>query len=198
MTTKIKDLSVSIFAFILLIIITQDVFAHCDSMEGPVVKAAKKSIETGNINYVLIWIKEDNENEIKKLFNQVNDVRKLSNEAKELADMYFYETVVRIHRMGEGDIITGLKPAGYKIDEGIIAADLANEENSLGHIINKIDRKYHQQLEKLFKDLISKKNFDINDLEKGREYVEAYVHFIHFVEEIYGKDKEEHQLKHHH
>lgn len=45
------------FAAMLLLasfIFTDISSAHCDSMEGPVVKAAKKSLETGNINYVLV------------------------------------------------------------------------------------------------------------------------------------------------
>src|ERR1035437_4445542 len=96
----------SIFARILFLasfvfIFTITVSAHCDSMEGPVVKASKKALETGNINYVLIWVRAEDEKEIKVLFEKVLWVRQLGPEAKELADMYFFETVVRLHRMGE-------------------------------------------------------------------------------------------------
>lgn len=93
--------------------------AHCDSMEGPVVKASQKAIETGNINYVLIWVRAEDESEIKAIFEKVNKVRTLSPEAKELADKYFFETVVRLHRMGEGVGYTGLKPVGFPIEEGL-------------------------------------------------------------------------------
>ena len=30
-------------------------FAHCDTMDGPVVKAAQRALETGNVNLVLIY-----------------------------------------------------------------------------------------------------------------------------------------------
>lgn len=80
------------------------------------------------------------------MFDKVNKVRTLSPEAKELADMYFFETVVRVHRMGEGVSYTGLKPVGYKPEEGIEAADIAIEKNSVENILSHIDKKYHHKM----------------------------------------------------
>jgi len=162
-----------------------DILAHCDSMEGPVVKASQKALETGNINYVLVWVRPEDEQEIKAMFDRVNKVRALSPEAKELADMYFFETVVRVHRMGEGVGYTGLKPAGYQPEEGIEAADIAIAENSLVPIYKHIDEKKNPEIKEYFADLQPKKDYDVNDLTAGREYVEAYVHFIHYVESLY-------------
>ena len=87
-------------------------FAHCDGLDGPVVKVAQKALETGNVNLVLIWVQKKDEGEVKKAFQKTLAVRKLNPQAKELADMYFFETLVRIHRAGEGEPYTGLKPAG--------------------------------------------------------------------------------------
>ena len=172
--------------FLFVLIGTVDILAHCDSMEGPVVKASQNALETGNINYVLIWVREEDEQEIKAMFDRVNKVRALSPEAKELADMYFFETVVRVHRMGEGVGYTGLKPAGYQPEEGIEAADIAIAENSLVPIYKHIDEKKNPEIKEYFADLQSKKDYDVNDLTAGREYVEAYVHFIHYVEAQFG------------
>ena len=169
--------------------------AHCDSMEGPVVKAAQKALETGHINYVLIWVQAEDESEIQKLFEKVLNVRKINDATKELADMYFFETVVRIHRMGEGEPYTGLKPVGYHPAEGIEAADIAIEKNSVENILPHLDQKYHSKVKELFDDLQSKKNYNVNNLKAGKEYVKAYVHFIHYVEGLFsGEDKptEEH------
>src|SRR5512147_1018908 len=77
--------------------------AHCDGLDGPVVKAAQKALETGNVNPVLIWVQKKDEGEIKQAFQKTLAVRKLNPQAKELADMYFFETLVRIHRAGEGE-----------------------------------------------------------------------------------------------
>src|ERR1035437_8006597 len=165
-------------------IFTNTASAHCDSMEGPVVKASQKALETGNINYVLIWVQAKDEKEIKEMFDKVNKVRSLGHEAKELADMYFFETVVRLHRMGEGEGYAGLKPVGYKPEKGIEVADIAIETNSIDKLLAGLDKK-HQ----------SKKNYCLNDVKAGREYVEAYVRFIHYVETLYSG--EENKMKEH-
>jgi len=183
----------------LLVITFSDISAHCDSMDGPVVKASQKALETGNINYVLVWVRAEDEQEINAMFDKVNKVRTLSPEVKELADMYFFETVVRVHRMGEGVGYTGLKPAGYQPEEGIEAADIAIAENSLDSIYAHLDEAQNPKIKDYFAELQSKKDYDVNDLKAGREYVEAYVHFIHYVEALFkGEDSpaEEHQHKH--
>ena len=193
----------SIFARILFLasfvfIITNTVSAHCDSMEGPVVKASKKALETGNINYVLIWVRAEDEKEIKVLFEKVLWVRQLGPEAKELADMYFFETVVRLHRMGEGEGYTGLKPVGYKPEKGIEVADIAVETNSIDKLLANLNKKHHSKIKNYFADLQSKKNYDVNDVKAGREYVEAYIHFIHYVETLYSGNEKHSEKQHHH
>jgi len=85
---------------------------HCDNMEGPVVKAAELALEMENINYVLPFVKEEFEHELKDAFAKTMEVRELSGEAAELADYWFFETAVRLHRLGEGAPYTGLKSAG--------------------------------------------------------------------------------------
>lgn len=179
-----------------IFVFTNKAYAHCDFMDGPVVKASQKALETGNINYVLVWVKADDENEIKNLFDKVLHVRKAGGEAKELADMYFFETVVRVHRMGEGVGYTGLKPIGYKPEKGIEEADIAIEKKSVENILTHLDKKYHSKVNELFNALQTKTNYKVDDVKAGREYVEAYVHFIHFIEELYGgnvnQEKEDH------
>ncbi len=166
--------------------------AHCDTMEGPVVKASQKALETGNINYVLIWVQVKDEQAIKTLFEKVLRVRKLNDEAKELADMYFIETVVRLHRMGEGEPYIGIKPVGFHPEEGIEAADVAIEKNSLSEVLEHIPKEKQNEVKELFTDLQSKMNYNVNDLSAGRKYVAAYVHFIHYVESLFsGTEKKQ-------
>ena len=106
-------------------------YAHCDGLDGPVVSAARKALETGNVNYVLIWVKPKDEGDIKQAFQQILVVRDLSSAARELADRYFFETLVRIHRAGEGAPYTGPKPAGRDLGPAIPAADKAIEAGSI-------------------------------------------------------------------
>lgn len=191
----------NIFLIIILILAISGFsssLAHCDSMEGPVVKTSQKALETGNVNYVLVWVRAEDEPEITTLFYKVNEVRTLSPEAKELADMYFFETVVRVHRMGEGVGYTGLKPAGYQLKEGIEAADIAIAENSLNPVYAHLDEGQNPEIKDYFAEVQSKKVYDVNNLKAGREYVEAYVNFIHYVEALFqGEDIQVEEHEHH-
>lgn len=105
--------------------------AHCDGMVGPVVKAAQQALTAGNANAVLIWVQKKDEGEVKRALEQTLAVRKLSPEAAGLADRYFFETVVRLHRAGEGEPYSGLKPAGRDLGPAIPAAERALESGSV-------------------------------------------------------------------
>jgi hypothetical protein len=159
--------------------------AHCDTMDGPVIQAAKKALETGNVNLVLIWVQPDDEVVIKKSFEKTLAVRKLSPEAKELGDMYFFETLVRIHRAGEGEPYTGIKPSGTDLGPIIPAADKALETGSGEALMGLINKAIYEGVHQHFQEALVKKTFDPNNVQAGREYVKAYVIFLHYVEEIY-------------
>lgn len=187
MNTKKLSIFVSAFSAFLLIalLFSNEVRAHCDGLDGPVVKAATKALETENVNLILIWVQKEHEDEIKSLFQKTLVVRKLSPQAKELADMYFFETLVRLHREGEGAPYTGLKPAGRDLGPAIPAADESIEKGSAERLLNLLTNAVHEGLHKHFQDVIVKKNYNINDIKAGREYVESYVKFVHYVEGIY-------------
>ena len=127
--------------------------------------------------------------EIKKVFQKTLAVRKLNPEAKELADMYFFETLVRIHRAGEGAPYTGLKPAGRDLGPAIPAADKAIVDGKLEPLFKILTERIHNGLHEKFKEVIAKKNFKKDDVEAGREYIEVYVLFIHYVEGLYEATK---------
>lgn len=161
-------------------------FGHCDTMDGPVVKAAVRALESGDVNLVLIWVQKKDEPAIKEAFQKTLAVRKLSGEAKTLADMYFFETLVRIHRAGEGVAYTGLKPAGTEVEPGIEAADHALEKGSAEELLKHLDETIHHRMRQHFSAVMAKSKFDSKNVEAGREYVKAYVEFIHYVERLYA------------
>ncbi len=173
------------FLVILGIAVTTPVSAHCDTMDGPVVKAAQEALETGNVNLVLIWVPEKDEAQIKEAFNNTIAVRKLSPEAKKLADMYFFETLVRVHRAGEGAPYTGLKPAGLDMGPAIPAADEALETGSPDKLVKLLTDATENGTREEFSKVMEKKNFSADNVSAGREYVETYVPFIHYVERVY-------------
>lgn len=173
----------------LLVLMPSRALSHCDGMDGPVVKAAQKALDGGNVNLVLIWVQKADEVELRKAFDQTMTVRKLSLEAKALADRYFFETLVRLHRTAEGAPYTGLKPAGRDLGPAIPAADKALESGSVEPLLELLSDAVHVGTNEHFKHALEKKNFDKSDVEAGREYVKAYVEFVHYVERLYEAGK---------
>lgn len=158
---------------------------HCDGVDGPVVQAAIKSLDTKDINYVLIWVKKQHEQEIKDAFAKALVVRELGPEAKDVADHHFMETVVRIHREGEGEPFTGIKAAGRDLGPVIPTADKSLVTGSLKELKDILSTKLFNELDRKFQTLQERKTFDVSDTEAGREYVEAYVQYLHFADNLY-------------
>lgn len=159
--------------------------AHCDSLDGPVVKAARKALETGKLNPVLAWVQPGDEPAIKAAFDKTLAVRKLNPQARDLADTYFFETLVRIHRAGEGAPYTGLKPAGQNPGPAVAAADRAIEKGSVAEVEKLLTDTVRARLAEHFKAVSSKKAPG-DDVAAGREWVHAYVPFFHYVEGVYA------------
>ena len=159
--------------------------AHCDGLDGPVVKAAQRALETRNPALVLIWVPEKDEREIQTAFEQTLVVRELSPQAKALADRFFFETLVRVHRAGEGAPFTGLKPAGRDLGPAIPAADEAVRVGSVEPLRRLLTDAMQQRLREEFAHVMAVQTFKVDDLAAGRAYIKAYVEFIHFVERLY-------------
>ena len=159
--------------------------AHCDGLDGPVVKAAQKALATGNANLALIWVKQESEPEVKAVFEQTLAVRKLSPESKVLADRQFFETLVRVHRAGENAAYTGLKPAGRDLGPAIPAADHAIVRGETAALENLLVAELRSSIRESFEHVQAKSKYGENDVAAGREWVKAYVEFIHFVERVH-------------
>jgi hypothetical protein len=159
--------------------------AHCDGLDGPVVKSARAALEAQNLALVAIWVQPQDESEIRLAFEQALAVRSLSPQAKELADRFFFETVVRVHRAGEGAPFTGLKPAGRDVGPAIPAADKALEQQSLEPLVRLLTDTMGGRLRQHFNEVVTARTYDAADVAAGREYVRAYVEFIHYVERLY-------------
>lgn len=161
------------------------ILAHCDGLDGPVVAAARKALENNDLRLVLLWVPESSEAEIRESFQKTLAVRTLSPEAREFADTYFFETLVRIHRTGEGAPYTGLKPAGRDLGPAIPAGDKALETRSIDYLQKLLTGAMSNGLLERFNEVIEKSKYPNDDTEAGREYVRAYVDYIHYVEGLY-------------
>ena len=185
MATRTFRMTWAVVTIALLGLTPARALAHCDGLDGPVVKAAQRALETRNSALVLIWVQDKDEREIQTAFEQTLAVRELSPQAKELADRFFFETLVRVHRAGEGAPFTGLKPAGRDLGPAIPAADEAVRNGSVEHLQQLLTGVFQQRLREEFGRVMAAKTFKPDDLAAGRAYINAYVEFIHFVERLY-------------
>ena len=159
--------------------------AHCDALDGPVVKAAQHALDTRNPAVALMWGQAGDEPEVRRAFEETLAVRGLSPQAKQLADRFFFETLVRVHRAGEGAPFTGLKPAGLNLGPAIPAADKALDEGSVESVGKLLTTAMQERLRHHFHQVVSAKAFNPGDVAAGRAYVKAYVEFIHYVERVF-------------
>jgi len=160
-------------------------FGHCDTLDGPVVTLARKALETGNVNHVLPWVRPDDETEIRRAFDHALSVRQLGSRARELADTHFFETLVRVHRASEGAPYTGLKPANANLGPAVPAADLALEDGTIDAVVKLLTDAVRAGVHRHYHAAMARRKFAVDDVTAGREYVEAYVPYIHYVEQLW-------------
>lgn len=173
----------------IILVSSTTIYAHCDTLDGPVVKAAQKALDTGEVKLVLVWVQKKDEAEITKAFQKTLEVRKLNTQARDLADMYFFETLIRIHRAGEGAPYTGLKPAGLDLGPAVPAADRALETGKAEPLLKFLQDTVREGVHKSFTKASSLKKYKTDDVGAGREYIEAYVPFVHYIERLYEAAK---------
>lgn len=170
---------------LLVFAVPQSALAHCDTLDGPVVETARTALATGDITPLLKWVRADEEQEIQAAFQKTLAVRAMGPEAKEFADMYFFETLVRIHRAGEGAPYTGLKP-GAVIDPAVALADQALEAGSVDKLVKVLTDAMANGIRERFAQAYENQQLADDSVSAGREFVESYVVFTHYVEGLHG------------
>jgi hypothetical protein len=171
-------------AFLVAFMPIATAWAHCDSLDGPVVRDARVALDNGDVTSVLKWVKQEDERVIRSAFEQAVAVRTKGDVAKSLADTYFFETLVRIHRAGEGEGFTGLQPAA-NVDPGIAAADDALKSGSDEELVTHLSHAIREGMDRRFKLALDRGKHAADSVDAGRAYVEAYVDYIHYVENVH-------------
>ncbi|MDD5286776.1 MAG: DUF6448 family protein [Desulfuromonadaceae bacterium] len=158
-----------------------DASAHCDTLDGPVIQDAIKGIEARDITPILKWVKPKDEKAVKTAFNKL-----LASKAKEheAAENAFFATLVKIHRAGEGAPFTGLKPAGA-VEPAVAEADKALASGSSDELLKLITGDIAVGIKKRYDHAAATYKHKDESVAQGREFVEAYVAFTHYVERIH-------------
>ena len=163
--------------------------AHCDTMDGPVVKDARAALERGDVTPALKWVGKDQEATVRQAFQKTLVVRAKGPEALELADLYFFETLVRLHREGEGAAYTGLKPAGTPMEPGVAESDKALDSGRAEELIKGATDAVAAGIRQRYTEAAEARKHAGESVEAGRKYVAAYVGFVHYVEHIFESAK---------
>ncbi len=160
-------------------------WAHCDTMDGPVVTTARAALAKGDVAPALRWVKPEHESEVRAAFRRAAAVRRRGPEARELADRYFFETLVRLHRAGEGAPYTGIQPAGSEREPAVAAADRALETGSIDPLVKRVTDAAADGIRRRFARAAEARKHADQSVAAGRRYVEAYVDFVHYVERLH-------------
>lgn len=158
---------------------------HCDSLDGPVVKAAAGALARRDVELVLPYVSAEGEDEVRRAFEQTLQVEPLAPEAKQLADEWFFENVVRIHRAGEGAPYTGLKPAGLGHGPVVPVAERAIESGSADELVALLTGMVEAAIRDRFTEVMRRKARANGDLGANRAYVQSmlelqvWAHSIH-------------------
>lgn len=177
--TKFRSL-ILVFTFMLASI---SGFAHCDSYDGPVIKDALKALDQNKVELVLKWIEPQQEKEVIPLFHKTYRLKNQDKEVYAIVEKHFLETLVRLHREMEGASFTGLKPAG-SMTPLVEMADNSIAEKSVEDVVTTVTNHLEQVLRERYAEVAKLSKIKDNSVEKGREYVHAYVQYTHTLEAL--------------
>ncbi|HEY9490070.1 MAG TPA: DUF6448 family protein [Chryseosolibacter sp.] len=186
-------LSVSL-ASLMLVFSSLPAFAHCDSYDGPTVKDAMEALKTNNVSLVLKWIDKEQEPQIIPLFDKTYKLRNGDEEIYAVVEKHFLETLVRLHRETEGASFTGLKPAG-STKPIVVLTDQALKKKDVDGLLTQLNRHIGNVVREKYEKVAALEGVKNESVEKGREYVAAYVDYTHTVEALH--DILEHGGGHH-
>lgn len=177
-----KGIASVILVLMFTIFSASQAFAHCDSYDGPVIKDALKAFKQNNVSLVLKWVNDEHEQEIKSLFDKTLKIKKTADkETSQLVETHFLETLVRLHREGEGEPYTGLKPAG-SVTPVIQMADASIENKSADVLVTKLKAHIEKDIREKYQLVQELSKTKDESVEKGRAYVAAYVNYTHTLE----------------
>lgn len=161
-------------------------YAHCDSMDGPVVRDAMRALTLEDVTPLLKWIGPGDEPELRSTFARTLAVRALGEDARELADRYLFETAVRLHRASEGEPFTGLKPAGTDPGPVVEASDQALLSGRADSLVETLTEAVEAGLLERFEHARAAQERSDESAAAGRRFVAAYVEFVHYAERVYS------------
>ncbi len=159
---------------------------HCDSLDGPVVRAAREALDSENVEVILPYVYKPGEDEVRRAFELTVKARAKGPDAREVADRFFFETAVRVHRAGEGAPYTGLKPAGLDVGPVIPLAEDAIDNGDPSQLADFLADAVRREVDARYAAMLRAKGPAGAGVDEAREYVEAMLGFQVWAHKLYG------------
>jgi hypothetical protein len=155
-------------------------------LDGPVVRAASRALEAEDVDLVLPYVHEMGEAEVRRAFDLTVKARTQGVEAREVADRYFFETAVRVHRAGEGAPFTGLKPAGLDVGPVIPLAESAIAAGDVTPLADFLRAAVRDETVERFNAMRAAKQTADSGVDAARAYVQAMLGLQVWAHKLYG------------
>lgn len=159
---------------------------HCDSLDGPVVGAARSALDQEDVDLVLPYVHAEGEAEVRHAFDLAVKARAQGAEAREVADRFFFETAVRVHRAGEGASFTGLKPAGLDVGPVIPLAERAIATGDPAALTALLSSAVHAEAEARLAEVVALRERGLETVPAAREYVSAMLGLQVWAHKLHG------------
>jgi hypothetical protein len=149
------------------------------------VTAARNALAEGDVDVILPYVHAGAETEVRNAFELAVKARAPGGEAKEVADRWFFETAVRVHRAGEGAPYTGLKPAGLDVGPVVPVAERALERGTARELADLLCTTIREQVEARHAHAMALGKHADEGVPQARAYVEAmlglqvWAHHLH-------------------
>ena len=181
----VATIATLIAAFAVVAVQAAPASAHCDSREGPVVTSATQALEKGDVNLILPYVKADQEQELKAAFDETMAVRNRGPQVQELADEYFKETALRLHRVGEGASYTGIKEQ-LEENPALEAAEESLGQGNPDAVLTMLDGSLRAKVSERYQGVLDARAAEAANktVETSRERVEAELMFEKYVVDI--------------
>lgn len=166
---------------------------YSDEMQELLLKAAKMSLQTGNVNHILIWLPEESENTLKNLLEKTCCQRSSRMNMQKQAYDWYFETVYRYYLSGRSPD-RNTTQSRYLPGKQVLQIDRGIQSGNFEDIRDIIPVTHETDAQQRFQNLIKLRDFPVNNITAGRSYVSAFFDFNRYVHNlssniISGKDR---------
>ena len=186
MKTDIKKASCRLLSVTLgiglVLCLSSQALAHCDTLDGPVIQDARKAMSIKDVTPVLKWVSPHDEKVVKKSFTEA--LTAVGTKNADAMQQKFFEDLVRIHRAGEGAPFTGLKPA-EAVEPAVAEADKALISGSSATLVRLMTDTVTSGIMERYERALATYQHKDESVAAGREFVRAYVEYTHYVERLH-------------